>query len=76
MVALEYDGLLIVAVGLVTTGELGQMDLCLLTVIISDTNGLGRYVSNSSGLFSHNADTGVNRCLYFHTGTYYGCLGA
>ena len=43
MVTLEYDRLLVVAVGLVTAGELGQMDLCLFSVIISNANDLGRY---------------------------------
>ena len=50
MVTLEYDRLLVVAVGLVTAGELGQMDLCLFSVIISNANDLGRYIGNGSGI--------------------------
>ena len=76
MVTLEYDRLLVVAVGLVTAGELGQMDLCLFSVIISNANDLGRYIGNGSGLLGHYADTGVNRCLYFHTGTNHRSLSA
>ena len=76
MIALEYDRLLIVAVGLVTAGELGQMDLCLLTVIISNTNRLGRYISNGSRFLGYDTDTGVYRCLYFHTGTNHRSLSA
>ena len=48
MIALEYDRLLIVAVGLVTTGEFGQMDLFLLTVIIINADSLGRYITDGS----------------------------
>ena len=36
MIALEYDGLLVVAVALVTSGELGKLDIFFCAVIISN----------------------------------------
>ena len=74
-VALKHDRLLVVAVGLVTSGELGQVVFDLLAVICRHTDQIGAYIVDGTGLLCNNADTGVNGCLYFDTGSDYRSLG-
>ena len=75
VVTLEDNGLLVVAVGLVGTGELGQMILFRLTVIIIDGDHVRCNVINGTCLLSDNADTRVNGGLHLHASTYDGRLG-
>lgn len=71
MVSLEHDGFLVVAVGLIASGKLGQVELCLLTVVIGHADDRGGYIIDGSGLLRHHADAGVHGCLGLHAGTYH-----
>ena len=73
-VALQDDRSLIVAVGLVASGELGQMEFHLLAVITGHANQLGRNIIDYAGLLCNHTDAGVHRSLGLHTGAYYGSL--
>ncbi len=70
-VALEHDGLLVVAVGLVASGELGQVELFLLTVIIGNPNRLGRHIVDSARFPGNDTDAGVHSGLRLHARAYH-----
>ena len=70
-VALKHDRLLVVAVGLVTSGELRQLVYISAALVILDDDLVGLRALNNTGFFRHNTHTGVYRCLRLHTGTDY-----
>ena len=74
MVALEHNGLLIIAVGLVASGELGQAVLHLLSVIASHTDQSGGYIVHRACLSGHNTVSGVHGGLGLHACTHHGSL--
>ena len=65
----EHDGLLVVAVGLVASLELGKGILILSAFVVPDDDGGGVYEFHNTAPVCQHADTGVNGCLGFHTGT-------
>ena len=67
MVALKYNGLLIVTVGLIASRKLGQMEFFLLSVVISHTDQSRGHIIYGSGLLCHHTYAGVHRHFGFHT---------
>ena len=58
MVTLEYDGLLVVAVALVTSCEFGKFDaFFFIFAVVNDPDLVGSYISNCSGFLCHLAYT-------------------
>ena len=77
MVVLINERLLVVAVGLVASGEFDQMVNIFRAVVISlDDDLVGSGTLNNTGMLCNNADTRVNRRLALDTGTYCRSLGS
>ena len=75
MHTLLYDGLLVIAVGLVTAGEFHQMILIFLPVVTGHFDHIRRHIIDGAGLSGNHTDTGVHSRLRLHTGSHHGRLG-
>ena len=71
MFVLEYDWFLIVAVGLVTSQELGQTVYIRGTVIVFHCNFFGCRLGNGTCLLGNHTNTGVYGSFGFDTGSDY-----
>ena len=71
MVILIYDWLLVIAVALVASCELGQMIYVAVSIGISLNNDfVGCRAFYHTGILCHYTDTGVNSCLCLNTCSY------
>ncbi len=71
MHALLDNGLLVIAVGLVTAGELHQTVLVLLPVVTGHPDDISRHKFNYAGLSRHHTDTGVHSRFRLHAGSHH-----
>ena len=69
LLAFGNDRALVVAVALVAAHELHQLILMQVAVLFTHCDMSSRHVLHNTVFLSQHADTGVFRCLLFHTGS-------
>ena len=73
--SLEHDWSLVIAVGLVASCKLCQNIFSAVSVLLTYYDTIGLRTLHDTCFFCKYTDTGIDRCLCLHTGSYYRCLG-